>query len=181
MPNNGGNRATTHFANRQVATGGYDGDIEPGKGPAAPFLRRRSVNMTSSRPEKKDRQTRNRDIALFRYGLIAPLLFAPPPASWKRRCGRWRPKRTTFPTRNDGGSASPPCAAIWPCTSRVALKPCPQGSGRTKAALKRSRPTFWKRPSPCVRNSRHGRRRCWWNSSSATPVLNWTSRSTPTP
>lgn len=36
--------------------------------------------MTSSRPEKKDRQTRNREIALFRYGLIAPLLFAPPPA-----------------------------------------------------------------------------------------------------
>ena len=56
------------------------GLIRPGKDPVASFLRQRSVKMTSSRPEKKDRQARNREIALFRYGLIAPLLFAPPPA-----------------------------------------------------------------------------------------------------
>ena len=33
--------------------------------------------MTSSRPEKKDAYERDTEIALFRYGLIAPLLFAP--------------------------------------------------------------------------------------------------------
>ena len=37
--------------------------------------------MTSSGREKKDRHERNTEIALFRYGLIAPLLFTPPEAS----------------------------------------------------------------------------------------------------
>lgn len=37
--------------------------------------------MTLSRLEKKDRHERNTEIALFRYGLIAPLLFTPPESS----------------------------------------------------------------------------------------------------
>jgi hypothetical protein len=33
--------------------------------------------MPRKTPEKKDTQERNTEIALFRYGLIAPLLFDP--------------------------------------------------------------------------------------------------------
>lgn len=68
--------------------------------------------MTRRQPDKAAESERETEIALFRYGLIAPLLFAAPdPGQLRRPCARSPAKRTRFPTPAAAASAFRPCAA----------------------------------------------------------------------
>ena len=60
------------------------------------------------------------EIALFRYGLIAPILHDPPPAGQQETLLR----ATASPARRAPRSAPPPCAATSRRTGPEALRPC---------------------------------------------------------